>query len=112
MLNSIKTTVESTLENGIPSISQQFSTRFDNLFSSMDTEDMVKFSKAITSNLLGGIGYFYGDSLVDRAYLSEWDREDDIFFDNFVNPDPQKTIPTQLFTATPSRSFFPRGFYW
>jgi len=72
---------------------------------------MIKFSQAITSNLLGGIGYFYGDSFVDRAYLSEWDREDDVF-NGFANPDPQKTTPMQLFTATPSRSFFPRGFYW
>ena len=105
--------IASRLENEIFSMKQQFSTRFEDTFSSpLDTEELVQFSKAITSNLLGGIGYFYGDSYVDRGYLPEWDREDDALFDNSKHPDPQKTKPMELFTATPSRSFFPRGFYW
>ena len=70
----------------------------------------LALSKISLSNLLGGIAYFYGTSLV-------------------VNPPPGASQPargsaefhklpvvdywpTALFTATPSRSQFPRGFLW
>ena len=75
------------------------------------TEQQIDFSKAITANLLGGIGYFYGDQVVDQGFVHEWDAEDD--GDNNPKYDgPRRTPPHELFTATPSRSFFPRGFYW
>lgn len=47
------------------------------------------------SNLLGGMGYFTGRSIVKM-------------------PDGPKvkTFKTSLFTAVPSRPFFPRGFLW
>lgn len=51
-------------------------------------------SKAAMSNMLGGIGYWYGHSLVN---------------------DTQTIRPlwnTPLYSAVPSRSFFPRGFLW
>lgn len=59
---------------------------------------------------MGGVGYFYGASIVDPGFAHEWDEDED------------ETAPTEggaravepkgLLTATPSRSFFPRGFYW
>ncbi|XP_048366190.1 mannosyl-oligosaccharide glucosidase isoform X1 [Sphaerodactylus townsendi] len=54
------------------------------------------FAKAAFSNMLGGMGYFYGRSLVQSPH-SEL-------------PQPYPEGP--LFTAVPSRSFFPRGFLW
>lgn len=51
-------------------------------------------AKAALSNMLGGIGYLYGSSLISL---------------------PDKTVPNfeaALFSAVPSRSFFPRGFLW
>ncbi|XP_060103428.1 mannosyl-oligosaccharide glucosidase [Heteronotia binoei] len=54
------------------------------------------FAKAAFSNMLGGMGYFYGHSLVQSPH-SEL-------------PQPYPEGP--LFTAVPSRSFFPRGFLW
>lgn len=47
------------------------------------------------SNMLGGLGYFYG---APRIGL----------------PDGRIIAghPAALFTAVPSRSFFPRGFLW
>ncbi len=51
-------------------------------------------AKAALSNMLGGIGYFYGSSLISL---------------------PDRTVPNfeaALFSAVPSRSFFPRGFLW
>ncbi|KAJ8407547.1 hypothetical protein AAFF_G00274040 [Aldrovandia affinis] len=56
----------------------------------------VKFSKAALSNMLGGMGYFHGQSVVQSAY----------------NEYPLLYPEGALFTAVPSRSFFPRGFLW
>jgi len=72
----------------------------------------LSFSRDISSNLLGGIGYFYGDSVIDNAFVEEWDRDDDYDGDSTHTPQPRFTLPKELLTATPSRSFFPRGFYW
>lgn len=54
------------------------------------------FAKAALSNLLGGMGYFYGHSLVQEP----------------GGGPPQLYPEGPLFTAVPSRSFFPRGFLW
>jgi len=77
-----------------------------------DKKDTLQaFSKAVTSNLLGGVGYFYGTSIVDRKFSYEWDEEEDSAGDDEVKG-ARLTEPKALLTATPSRSFFPRGFYW
>lgn len=62
----------------------------------------------MTANLVGGIGYFHGPSLVDRTFSQEWDADET----SASKSSPQLTEPRELFAATPSRSFFPRGFYW
>ncbi|GAB0187852.1 mannosyl-oligosaccharide glucosidase [Grus japonensis] len=55
-----------------------------------------RFAQAALSDMLGGVGYFHGRSLV-RSPLQERPV-----------PGPEAA----LFTAVPSRSFFPRGFLW
>ncbi|XP_017316328.1 mannosyl-oligosaccharide glucosidase [Ictalurus punctatus] len=60
------------------------------------TPAQVRFGKAALSNMLGGMGYFFGQSVVRSPY-----SEHAIFY-------PEGA----LFTAVPSRSFFPRGFLW
>lgn len=60
------------------------------------THEEISFAKAALSNMLGGIGYFYGASRVTGQYNKE--------------PVPYWRAP--LYTAIPSRSFFPRGFLW
>ncbi|KAF8510232.1 glycoside hydrolase [Hysterangium stoloniferum] len=104
----------SVVDQGIKAFTQAYERRFESIFplpSSADSSQHA-FSRAITSNLLGGIGYFYGNSLVDRAPEFEWDDDQD----SENNDDPKDTArytePKELLTATPSRSFFPRGFYW
>ena len=59
--------------------------------------EQIGYAKAALSNMLGGIGYFYGSSLVKSDYVKEgalnyWEAP--------------------LYTSVPSRSFFPRGFLW
>lgn len=101
-------------------MSESFSQRFDEIFPitnypTANPESLKAFSKAITSNLIGGTGYFYGTSIIDRSFSYEWDQDDDAA--TVEDEDDEKkgahlTEPRALLTATPSRSFFPRGFYW
>ena len=56
----------------------------------------IDFARSVFSNLVGGIGYFYGRSKVTSQSLSS----------------PVDYWPASLYTAVPSRSFFPRGFLW
>nr|XP_013801491.1 PREDICTED: mannosyl-oligosaccharide glucosidase [Apteryx mantelli mantelli] len=46
--------------------------------------------------MLGGMGYFHGRSIVQSAHTEQ----------------PVPYPEGSLFTAVPSRSFFPRGFLW
>lgn len=52
------------------------------------------FARRALANLLGGIGYFYGRTVMKEA-------GEDVFRD-----------PVTLVTSTPSRAVFPRGFLW
>ena len=55
----------------------------------------AEVAKRMLSNMLGGMGYFYGSSLVGLPDGRQMESQ-----------------PAALFTAVPSRSFFPRGFLW
>ncbi|CAG2190003.1 MOGS [Mytilus edulis] len=81
----------------------KYSTAFDKRFTkTFDLEEKgynsadIDFAKAAMSNMVGGIGYFYGSSVVQSRY----------------NDKPIEYWPAALYTAVPSRSFFPRGFLW
>lgn len=120
--STLQTLNSETLDHGIPALEASFTNRFKATFPVPDTystsnrKDLESFSQAITSNLFGGIGYFYGTSIVDEGFAHEWDQEDEYSYDEDDEPatkqGPRLTEPAALLTATPSRSFFPRGFYW
>ncbi|KAG7092230.1 hypothetical protein E1B28_008596 [Marasmius oreades] len=110
-----------TLDNGIAALTRSFDERFKAVFPrhadypSSDQARFEDFSKAITSNLMGGVGYFYGNSITNKKFSYEWDEEEDSgagFTDDSEERGPGLTEPKALLTGTPSRSFFPRGFYW
>ncbi|QPG76138.1 hypothetical protein FOA43_003524 [Brettanomyces nanus] len=63
----------------------------------------TKFARELLSQLLGGIGYFHGNQLVDREANLDQDN---------VKLEGKPEGPYSLFSCVPSRTFFPRGFYW
>ncbi|KAI8099053.1 glycoside hydrolase [Halteromyces radiatus] len=90
---------------------REFDDRFEQKFHLQEkgfNEEQVAFGQFLLSNLLGGIGYFYGSAVVDRSHSPMQDEE--TFAGEAVQS--QLTAPQSLFSATPSRPFFPRGFYW
>lgn len=96
-LKNLKTSYEDHFDSSLP------------LPSDLSTIAHRKFAQEVTSNLLGGVGYFSGRSLIDRSFAHEYDETPDF---EPGEEGPRETEKMELLTATPSRSFFPRGFYW
>ncbi|XP_013774541.1 mannosyl-oligosaccharide glucosidase-like [Limulus polyphemus] len=59
-------------------------------------KEEIQIAQAVMSNMIGSLGYFYGASMVQSQH----------------NKEPIQYWEAPLFTAVPSRSFFPRGFLW
>jgi len=77
----------------------QFDLRFEQTFhlgNAGYNSSAVTFAQSALSNMVGGIGYFYGSSLVKSRY----------------NQQPVPYWDAPLYSGVPSRSFFPRGFLW
>ncbi|KIY51084.1 glycoside hydrolase family 63 protein [Fistulina hepatica ATCC 64428] len=109
----------SVLDQGIPALRDSFVKRFEEIFPFPSDYPIARkaeieaFSRDITASLMGGVAYFYGTSIMDNKFHYEWDEdEDDSEDDDEFLGGAHLTEPKALLTATPSRSFFPRGFYW
>jgi len=77
----------------------KFDQRFEQVFHLREKgfdDNSTGFAHAAMSNMVGGIGYFYGHSIVKSDLVKD--------------PVPYWDAP--LYTGVPSRSFFPRGFLW
>ncbi|KAJ2347145.1 Processing alpha glucosidase I, partial [Coemansia sp. RSA 2618] len=87
---------------------KEFDSQFEAVFGlrekGFDDEDIEMAQKALSS-LVGGIGYFYGSSLVSDEPKPEYGDED-------LTSEPRLSEPYSLFAVAPSRPFFPRGFLW
>ncbi|KAH7670313.1 Mannosyl-oligosaccharide glucosidase protein [Dioscorea alata] len=83
---------------------KDFEERFHNIFNLKDKVDSetIAVGRAAIGNLLGGIGYFYGQSKI--ALPKGFSLKNG---DKFIS-----YWPAALYTAVPSRSYFPRGFLW
>ncbi|ORY70511.1 glycoside hydrolase [Pseudomassariella vexata] len=81
-----------------------------------DSHQYAEFTESLLSNLLGGLGFFYGDSKLDASYAQEYEETSLDFWDRVAGAMSRATIattkPSSLLSFTPSRPFFPRGFLW
>jgi len=68
-----------------------------------------EFSQSLLANLMGGIGYFYGNNSVSVSSPQDSTQEKE---KSHTNIEAETRGPYQLFTSVPSRPFFPRGFLW
>lgn len=89
---------------------QAYDGRFNDAvpLSSKESNERKAFARELTSQIVGSVGYYHGSSIVDRSFTYDYD-------DLTAEPqgaDPQLTPAAELLAATPSRSKFPRGFYW
>jgi mannosyl-oligosaccharide glucosidase len=104
----------SVLDQGIQSLKQSYDQRFKTVFpvpQDYPTDDisaLEAFSKAITSNLVAGVGYFYGNSIVDPSFSYEWDDEtqaDELEGNGARLTDPIYDIQRRLYPPNHSFSF-------
>ena len=109
----------SGLTDAIQSALATFNSRFKSVYhpqAPFEDERHIKFSKSLLSNLMGGIGYFYGTSMVDLSSAPEYAGNDEKLGNTVALARSRVEIkeqgPYQLLSAVPSRPFFPRGFLW
>nr|GMD23223.1 mannosyl-oligosaccharide glucosidase GCS1 [Ipomoea batatas] len=83
---------------------KEFDDKFKRCYNLSDQLDSgsVTVGRDALASTLGGIGYFYGQSKISLPKASKLDTGD-----NFL-----LYWPAELYTAVPSRPFFPRGFLW
>eukprot|EP01083_Nonionella_stella_P149558 475223_1 len=95
----------------INAASERFTARFERVFG-LDARGLSvesqKVAMAALSNMLGGIGYFHGTSQIRPRKFKK------TFSENGEPEEPPvEWLPARsLYASVPSRSFFPRGFYW
>jgi mannosyl-oligosaccharide glucosidase len=107
------------VEQGISGLHSTFASDVDKAFprtSPFVDEKYGNLSQALLSNLLGGLGFFHGDSRVDASHAPEYEETGLNFWEKaaavMAKAPIVNTAPTSLLTLTPSRPFFPRGFLW
>ncbi|KAI1406522.1 glycoside hydrolase family 63 protein [Hypoxylon fuscum] len=117
--SSGKDTTSEDLTREIKSTTEAFNDRFAEVFAPQapfNSDKYRKFGRSMLSNLAGGIGYFYGQHVVDRSYAPEYDEENEGFWEETAEARGRKQEqlegPYELFSSIPSRPFFPRGFLW
>ncbi|PIA19689.1 glycoside hydrolase [Coemansia reversa NRRL 1564] len=87
---------------------EEFDNRFETIFALQEkgfNDDEVEMAQKALSSLIGGMGYFYGSSLVSADPKPEYSEDEN-------TAEPELSEPYSLFAIAPSRPFFPRGFLW
>lgn len=117
--SGLKPITSEDVSSKIKSTSELFTSQFAQTFKPskpFDSPRYAEFSKGLFSNLIGGVGYFYGDAVVDRSYAAEYEEENEGFWQETAEARAKNLQslegPYELFSSVPSRPFFPRGFLW
>ncbi|XP_047967733.1 mannosyl-oligosaccharide glucosidase GCS1-like isoform X1 [Salvia hispanica] len=100
----IRSLIGDSLSSNLKHKQEQFDNKFQSCFdmSNEINPEAITVAKAALGNLLGGVGYFYGQSKISLPPSSKL-----VPGDNYIS-----YWPAELYTAVPSRPFFPRGFLW
>lgn len=100
----------------VETVNASFSAMFEDVYAPsppFDNAACKMLSRSLLSNLMGGIGYFYGDSRVDVSPVTHHDENDLNFWNQRAAGTASRlTQKTELLSMVPSRPFFPRGFLW
>jgi Glycosyl hydrolase family 63 C-terminal domain len=102
----LRTQTRKSLDELLSAGSLRFHERFTRTFAlsrQQHSAPVRKTAKAALSNLIGGMGYFSGSELIETS-----PADPALSRPQLSAPSP----PGVLFTAVPSRPFFPRGFLW
>jgi mannosyl-oligosaccharide glucosidase len=92
---------------------ERFETRFAATFAVAGTKREAVIARGALSNMLGGMGYFAGSSsLLMPVRKKAAGGGAAAGSKSRVVPVRRPGFDAELFTAVPSRSFFPRGFLW
>ena len=117
--SDVNTMTSTSLTDGIQDAMSAFGKSFESVYapqSPFQDEQHIKFSQSLLSNLMGGIGYFSGKSKVDVSSASGYTETSPNFWEKAPSAQSRDLVeeqgPYQLFSAVPSRPFFPRGFLW
>ena len=109
--SDVSKSIESTHKSYVERLVSTFDTQYP-----FNIENFQRFASNMFSNLIGGLGYFYGDQLIDRSYAPEYEEENEGFVDETAaaraKKQEQREGPYELLSLIPSRPFFPRGFLW
>jgi len=89
------------IDQALAAAGMEFESRFDHQFPDIPA-DYRSLGRYLVSNLVGGYSYAYGDSY-ESIPSSNPLCEDDVV---------KLVAPTSLFSTTPCRTTFPRGFLW
>lgn len=107
-MNTLLSQEEHNFQETFDKIFHNNSTINTNEFDGINIRD---YSQLALSNVLGGIGYFYGIPVLgDAIPISESGKK--LSTSNSLTTSIQDHEVISLFTATPSRTSFPRGFLW
>ncbi|RYO78839.1 hypothetical protein DL766_006804 [Monosporascus sp. MC13-8B] len=105
--------------SSIAAFESSFRKRVNKVFPRAAPFDDVRhagFGRALLSNLLGGLGFFHGNSKVDYTNATEYLETDPGFWEKATDAMGRATItdtqPASLLSHVPSRPMFPRGFLW
>jgi mannosyl-oligosaccharide glucosidase len=112
-------TTSESITAGLDTLYASFPTRVDKAFPRANIfrhSQYAYIAQSILSQLMGGLGFFYGNAKEDRSNASEYQELDTSFWEKAAEARGRASItttkPMTLLSHTPSRPVYPRGFLW